>query len=339
MSPDLEAATLAAGTVLTAGVIGSAFVWVVARRRPQVAAVLAPVVLLAAMGSGVLVTTRAMFLSKHDFGVVVIVLAAALPVAIGLGIWLSSTVRRLTQHAAEQRAAADAAAEVEGARRDLVAGVSHDLRTPLAGIRAMAESLEDGVAKDPAHYLSRIRAEVDRMDAMVGSLLDLSRLQSGAQHLRRETVDLHDVVSDSVASARLVGERGGVSVTGAASRPLLVTGDPELLGRALGNLLSNGLRHTPEGGAVDVSALMHPGTSSCSITVTDGCGGIAPETLRKVFDVGFRGESARTPNAGASAGLGLALVREVATAHGGSVSVSNVAAGCRFTLTLPADPS
>ncbi len=344
MSPDLEAATLAAGTVLTAGVIGAAFVWAIARQRPPVAAVLAPVVLLAAMGAGVLVTARAMFLNKHDFGVVVIVLAAALPVAIGLGIWLSSTIRRLTQDAAEQSAAAAAAAEVEGARRDLVAGVSHDLRTPLAGIRAMAESLEDGVAKDPAHYLSRIRAEVDRMDAMVGTLLDLARLQSGGQHLRRETVDLHDIVSDSVASARLVGERTGIAVTGAATRPLLVTGDAELLGRALGNLLSNALRHTPAGGSVDVSARVDPATHSCAITVSDGCGGIDPATLAKVFDVGFRGEAARTPNASASAGLGLALVREVATAHGGTVAVRNVerdhaTEGCRFTLTLPADPS
>lgn len=334
MAPELEAASLALGTVLVTGGAGAAGLWALGRRRPVVAAALAPAMVVAAMAAGVWVTARAMFLSEHDIGVVLIVLGSALPIALGLGTWLAMGMRSLTQRAAEEAAERAAALEVEGARRDLVAGVSHDLRTPLAGIRAMAESLEDGVATDPAHYLARIRAEVDRMDTMVGNLLDLSRLQSGGRTLRHETVDLRDLVSDVVASARIVGEREGVCVTGTAPEPVLVGGDPELLGRAVANLLANAIRHTPSGGAVSVSVAETGGLAR--VSVADACGGIPDDVLPRVFDAGFRGSSARTPTEGASGGLGLALVREVAVAHGGEVSVVNDGPGCRFTLALPA---
>jgi signal transduction histidine kinase len=334
MAPELEAASLALGTVLVTGLAGAAGLWAVARRHPAVAAALAPAMVVAAMGAGIWVTARAMFLSEHDIGVVLIVLVAALPIALALGTWLAMQMRALTQEAAEEAAARTAALEVEKARRDLVAGVSHDLRTPLAGIRAMAESLEDGVAADPAHYLARIRAEVDRMDTMVGNLLDLSRLQSGAQRLRHETVDLRDLVSDVVASARIVGERTGVCVTGTAPQTVVVDGDPELLGRAVANLVSNAVRHTPAGGSVAVSVA--DSTGSATVSVVDACGGIPAEVLPRVFDAGFRGSTARTPAEGASGGLGLALVREVVAAHGGEVGVVNEAPGCRFTMTLPA---
>ncbi len=335
MTPELEAAALAVGTVTVTGVAGAAGLWVACRRHPAVAAALAPAMVVAAMGAGIWVTARAMFLSEHDIGVVLIVLGAALPIALALGTWLAMQMRSLTQEAAEEAAARAAALEVEQARRDLVAGVSHDLRTPLAGIRAMAESLEDGVAADPPHYLARIRTEVDRMDTMVGNLLELSRLQSGGQRLRRETVDLRDLVSDVVASARIVGERDGVCVTGQAPHPVLVAGDTELLGRAVANLLSNAVRHTPAGGSVAVSVDDRDGTGS--VTVADGCGGIPDDDLPRVFDAGFRGSRARTPAEGASGGLGLALVREVVAAHGGEVDVVNEPPGCRFTVRLPQD--
>lgn len=336
MTPEFEAAALAVGTVTVTGVAGAAGLWLVARRHAVVAAALSPAMVVAAMGAGVLVTARAMFLSEHDIGVVLIVLVAALPIALVLGTWLAMQMRSLIQKAADEYAARSAAVEVEQARRDLVAGVSHDLRTPLAGIRAMAESLEDGVAADPPHYLARIRAEVDRMDTMVGNLLDLSRLQSGGQRLRRETVDLRDLVSDVVASARIVGERSGVCVTGSAPAQVLVDGDPELLGRAVANLLANAVRHTPSGGSVTVT--VSGGPDQVAVAVADGCGGIPDDVAAKVFDAGFRGSSARTPAEGASGGLGLALVREIATAHAGSVEVANVGPGCRFTFTVPVTP-
>lgn len=333
MAPELEAATLALATVLVTGVAGAGALWALGRRRPVAAAALAPAMVVAAMGAGVWVTARAMFLSEHDIGVVLIVLGSALPIALGLGTWLAMGMRSLTQRAAEEAAERTAALEVEQARRDLVAGVSHDLRTPLAGIRAMAESLEDGVATDPAHYLARIRAEVDRMDTMVGNLLDLSRLQSGGRQLRHDTVDLRDLVSDIVASARIVGEREGVCVTGTAPDPVLVDGDPQLLGRAVANLLANAVRHTPAGGSVAVTVTGTDGRAR--VSVTDACGGIPDDVLPRVFDAGFRGSSARTPTDGASGGLGLALVREVALAHHGDVTVANEGPGCRFTVSLP----
>jgi signal transduction histidine kinase len=333
MAPEVEAAALAIGTVTITGVAGAAGLWLIARRHPVAAAALAPAMVVAAMGAGVLVTARAMFLSEKDIGVVLIVLAAAIPIALALGTWLAMQMRSLMQEAANESAARAASVEVERARRDLVAGVSHDLRTPLAGIRAMAESLEDGVAADPPHYLARIRAEVDRMDTMVGNLLDLSRLQSGSQGLHRETVDLRDLVSDVVASARIVGERSGVAVSGAAPESVLMDGDPELLSRAVANLVANAVRHTPPGGSVSVTVSGHSGEAE--VAVADACGRIPDDVLPRVFDAGFRGSTARTPAEGASGGLGLALVREIATAHEGHVDVVNVGPGCRFTLTLP----
>ncbi|MEZ5096460.1 MAG: HAMP domain-containing sensor histidine kinase, partial [Nocardioides sp.] len=332
MAPELEAAVVAAGTVAATGALGALAVWRLGRRRPTLAAATGPAVIVVAVAAGVLVTARAMLINQHDVGVIVTALAAALPVALVIGGWLAARLRELAQRAADEAAARATASELEQARRDLVAGVSHDLRTPLAGIRAMAESLEDGVADDPPHYLARIRAEVDRMDTMVGNLLDLSRLQGSGQALRRDPVDLHDLVSDAVASARLVGERSQVCVTGAGDRPLHVTGDGQLISRAVANLLTNAVRHTPAGSSVTVTA--HAVDGAARIEVADGCGGFPRDVLPLVCDAGFRGEAARTPTAGVGAGLGLALVREIALAHCGDVSVANIDGGCRFVMTL-----
>jgi signal transduction histidine kinase len=335
MSPDVEsAARLAVGAVAAVGAVGAGGVLLIGRRLPGLAAVLTPLVVLAATGAGVLATAKKMELTEENASsLVTVVLIAVLPIAGLVGWWMANSIGRLSRQAADEVAARQAAAQIEMARRDLVAGVSHDLRTPLAGIRAMAESLEDGVAQDPPHYLARIRVEVDRMDAMVRNLLELSRLQAGRSRLRQEPVDLYDLVSDTVASARLVGERASVSVTGSAPNPLVVTGDPELLARGVSNLVSNAVRHTPAGGVVTVDGRVVG--SSIELSVEDECGGIDPVHLSRVFEAGFRGPEARTPGEDVGAGLGLALVSEICSAHGGRISVSNVAGGCRFVVDLP----
>lgn len=253
MTPELDAALLTASTVAGVGLAGAGVVAAVARRSAPWAVALVPVVMIAAIASGVGITTYAMFISEHDMGILVVVLAAALPVALVLGLWLSTITRRLLRRAVEESAARNAAAEMETKRRQLVAGVSHDLRTPLAGIGALAEAIEDGVAEDPPAALRQIRTEVDRLDAMVSDLLALAHLQSGAP-LEQAPVDLRDLVSDALAGGRALASGAEVSVDAEAPPGLVVQGDARELSRVLDNLVSNAVRHTVSGGRVHIRA-------------------------------------------------------------------------------------
>nr|WP_231126617.1 HAMP domain-containing sensor histidine kinase [Motilibacter aurantiacus] len=239
---------------------------------------------------------------------------------------LEQSARRLGEAAARERA-------LEAARRDLVASVSHDLRTPLAGLRALVEALEDGLAEDPTPYVKSMRVEVDWLSRMVADLFELSRLQAGRTARRTDSLPVHDLVSDTIASAQPMAQALDVSLAGSAPPSLMVTGDAAALMRALANLVANAVRYTPAGGRVFVEAEQRGETAA--ISVSDTCGGIPAAHLPRVFDVGFRGDPARTPGADAGAGLGLAIVKGIAEAHGGTVSAANAADGCCFTLLLP----
>jgi signal transduction histidine kinase len=225
---------------------------------------------------------------------------------------------------------------LESARRELVSWVSHDLRTPLAGLRAMAEALEDGVVDDPTQYYKQIGASVDRLSGMVDDLFDLSRIQAGAFSRHAETINLDDLASDCIAALTPLASARGVSLTGQAGGGTLISGNGAELNRALTNLIANAIRHTRTDGSVRVTVT--PGDAAVEVSVTDQCGGIPVEDLGRVFDVGFRGESARTPRPTESvgAGLGLAITRGIVEAHGGSVDVENLADGCSFRMRLPA---
>jgi signal transduction histidine kinase len=228
---------------------------------------------------------------------------------------------------------------LESSRRELVAWVSHDLRTPLAGLRAMAEALEDGVAASPERYHKQIRVEVDRLAGMVDDLFEISRLQAGAPSSRTERVSLDDLVSDCVAALEPVAGLQGVRLIGRATEAAEVVGNGAELNRALTNLLVNAIRHTAPDGTVEITvrAAGGPASPAAEVTVRDECGGIAPDDLARVFEVGFRGEPARTPQPGlgGGAGLGLAITRGIVSAHDGSVEVRNASGGCTFTVRLP----
>ncbi len=225
---------------------------------------------------------------------------------------------------------------LESARRELVSWVSHDLRTPLAGLRAMAEALEDGLVDDPDACYKQIAVSVDRLNGMVDDLFNLSRIQAGhATHLV-ETIPLADLVSDSLAALGPLAGAQQVSLRGSAQGPATVRGDAGQLDRALTNLIANGIRHTRVGGTVEVTVSRSGGHAEVSIA--DECGGIPEQDLPRIFDVGFRGESARTAYSGdgtAGAGLGLAITRGIVAAHDGTVQVANTATGCRFRVLLP----
>jgi len=333
VSPELQTVLLAAVTAAVVGAAGTLLVVATARRSVRAASVVTPLVAVASVAVGVLVSARAMFLSSHDLTAVLLVLAATVPVALAFGVVLARRVRALDRRAAEETAARARDREVEASRREMVAWVSHDLRSPLAGIRAMAESLEDGVVDDPARYHARIRVEADRMAAMVDDLLMLSRIQSGALRLSRDQVDVADLVSDALASVQPVADDAGVRLEGSADGQVTVDADVGQLSRALTNLVVNAVRHTPPDGTVAVAARRD--RDSAVLTVQDRCGGIPDADLTRVFEPGWRGSQARTPGR-AGAGLGLAIVQGLVEAHGGSVGVANVPGGCRFEVRLPA---
>ncbi|MBG0814262.1 sensor histidine kinase KdpD [Planomonospora sp. ID82291] len=254
-----------------------------------------------------------------------------LPVELGtIAAALDEAYRRIRTGRERERA-------LEGARRELVAWVSHDLRTPLAGMRAMAEALEDGVVADPEtvnRYHAQIRLEVDRLSGMVDDLFELSRIHAGALRLSRRRIGLGDLVADALAAVEPLARAKGVRLTGAVDPAVPVQADAGELSRALRNLVVNAIRHTPADGTVSVRATAEGGLARLS--VADCCGGIPEQDLPRVFDVAFRGEAARSPRGdGAGAGLGLAIARGIVEAHEGAIGVVNTGPGCRFEIRLP----
>lgn len=221
---------------------------------------------------------------------------------------------------------------LETSRRELVAWISHDLRTPLAGMRAMAEALADGVADDPSAYHARLRVEVDRLSVMVGDLFELSRIQAGRLPLALTRISAYDLVGDVLAGAEMLAREHGVRLVGEVSDAMPLEVDRHEMTRALANLLVNAIHRTPADGTVIVAARRE--ADRVVLAVTDGCGGIPAEDMPKVFDTGWRGTGALCPPGGA--GLGLAIVRAITEAHSGRAAVHNVAGGCSFELVLPA---
>lgn len=252
-----------------------------------------------------------------------------------LGVELETTRESLRLSRERERS-------LEQSRRELVAFMSHDLRTPLAGLRALAEGLEDGVIEDQGAALLQMRQTVDRMNGLVGDLFELSRLNAGPARPPEvrgplSLVELaYDVVGEAHEHARQRRVELVLDLADDADR-LAVHGNGDELARALSNLVANAVRHTRAQGKVRVSARRAP-DGRAQLAVTDGCGGIKDGDLARVFEIGWRGEPERgTRDAGA--GLGLAIARGVVESHAGSISVANVAGGCRFDVDLPAQTS
>ncbi|MFI9233152.1 sensor histidine kinase [Streptomyces rimosus] len=372
MNDFLVILALAALGAVAAGLPAAAAVRVLRRRSVALSLFAAGALAVVTMAAGTVAVAQAMFLSAHDLGVVMAVVAVSglvsLAAALLFGRRIAAGSRQLAEAArtvgseggfaapaepptSELATLAEALEEtsarlararereraLDAARRDLIAGISHDLRTPLAGLRAMAEALEDGVVRgaDAARYHARIRVEVDRLAGMVDDLFELSRIQAGALTLTPSRVSVFDLVDDALAGARPLAAAGGVRLVdgGVAAVPVRV--DAQQITRVLGNLLVNAIRATPDGGTVAVEARRAGGR--VVLAVEDGCGGIPEADLPRVFDTGWRGAPARTPRAdgGSGAGLGLAIVRGIVEAHAGRASVRNTERGCRFEVELP----
>ncbi|WUI08655.1 HAMP domain-containing histidine kinase [Micromonospora sp. NBC_00421] len=326
---------LAAGGVV--GLAGAGMLRLLRGRSILVHVLVLLTVTVLAVVVGVATVAQAMFLSPHDLWVVLVTVSASAVISLAVGAVFGS---RLAASAVWAQAARDRERRLEAGRRELVAWVSHDLRTPLAGLRAMAEALEDRIIDDPAtvaEYHRRIRVESDRMAQLVDDLFELSRIHAGALRLVPTTVPLRDIVSDAIAGvAPLAAGRKIRLVAADSGWPSVRAGERELA-RVVSNLLINSVRYTPEDGTVHIAAGHE--RDSVWLAVSDTCGGIPEQDLDRVFDVAFRGERARTPGtagSGGGGGLGLAIVRGLVEAHGGRVDVRNTVRGCQFEVRLPA---
>ena len=372
--PPVDAITLVGisfGVSLVVGLVGA--VLLARGRSLRLARQAVVVVLVGVAGTmlGAAVAAKAMFVSAHDLKALFVILAGAGVVAVLGALHLGHEVDRasrtlgeitrrvgdeqgddptpvapapeeLTRLAHEldtmrQRLNEARAREqrVEQSRRELIAWVSHDLRTPLAGILAMVEALNDGVVDDGetvARYLATIQREADRLAGLVDDLFELSRIQADALRLSFEPIAVAELVSDALASAQVTAERKGVQLQGhvlddAGVADLSI---PEM-GRVLRNLLENAIRHTPTGGTITIEVVGR--ADAVEVTVADGCGGIPANDLDRVFELAYRGDTARSPGGGG--GLGLAIAKGLVEAHQGAISVRNETGGCCFIVRLP----
>ena len=236
--------------------------------------------------------------------------------------------------AGQVEAMVDRLARTEAARNDLVAAVSHDLRTPITSLRLLVEALDDDIVDeaDRAAYLAKLRTHVRALGAMIDDLFELSRLQAGELRWTMEQVRLADLVAETVEA---------MAHDGAARLVIDVPGDlaparaaPEQIQRVLFNLIQNAIRHTPADGSVTVRAVL-AGGEGVQVEVADTGAGISDADRDRVFDAFFQGGAGAARTNG-SAGLGLAISRAIVEAHGGRIWVEPCAVGTTVRFTLPA---
>jgi signal transduction histidine kinase len=235
------------------------------------------------------------------------------------------------------RAQAAARDQSDSARRDLVAAVSHDLRTPITSLRLLAEALDDDIVVDwetRRGYLARMRVHIKALSSLIDDLFELSRLEAGDISWSLERVSVGELVGETVEAMRVEAEAKGVAVLASVTEGLSpARANPEKLQRVLFNLIQNAIRHTPADGSVVVRA--QPVDSGIEVEISDSGDGIAPEERDQVFAAFYRGgaDAART---GDGAGLGLAISRAIVEAHGGHIWLADSSLGTSVRFSLPA---
>jgi two-component system sensor histidine kinase SenX3 len=235
------------------------------------------------------------------------------------------------------------ARRVEAVRRDFVASISHELKTPVGGLRLLAESVRDA-ADDPdaaRRFADRIVHEADRLSDLVRDLLDLSRLQGGEPLPEPTAVPVCLLAQDAVDRVRVAAESAGIDITVGDCADLQIWGDERSLRTALVNLLDNALTYSSPGTRIAVavrSATSH-GRAEVEISVTDQGTGISPGDLDRIFERFYRADPARSRRTGGT-GLGLAIAKHAVENAGGRVTVwSQLGTGSTFTMHLPAPPA
>ena len=338
------------------------------RYKMALAGVLGSVVALV----NVLVTALLMFFSTHDLTLLVVLTLFSLIVSLffsfAVARSITSSIEKLSEGALQladgdlsarvSAASKDEVAglanalntmaeeleksfcrqgELEQARKDLIASVSHDLRTPLASMRAMVEAISDGVVSDQAtilRYASTLKSEVEHLSTLIDDLFELSRLDSGTIELQLRPSSIEEILDSFLdgMKAQISGRSLNLqSKLEGDIEPVLV--DPHKIQRVLYNLIQNAIRHTPADGTIVVEA--QDTGQMVRIDVADTGQGIPEDDLDKVFDRFYRGEKSRSREYGGT-GLGLAIARGIVESHGGRIWVeSRPGTGSRFSFSLP----
>ena len=320
----------------------------------------------------VYVTAKMMFASQHDLLLAIVLLVFASGIAMSVGFFLSEgltdriwevgraaervaggeldtrvVVRGRDEMAGLAAAFNDMAArlqtseqkqrEVEALRRDLIAWVGHDLRTPLTSVRAILEALSDGLVEDPQsvqRYLRTAQGDIRSLSQLIDDLFELAQIDAGGLTLDLQPNSLGDLISDTIESFTEPARRQQVALSGEVERgvdPVLI--DAPRVGRVLSNLVSNALRHTPPAGAVSLRCWREG--RLVWIEVSDTGEGIPSDVLPHVFERFYRGEKSRSRATG-GAGLGLAIAQGIVEAHGGTIRAeSNLGQGARFLIQFP----
>jgi signal transduction histidine kinase len=380
-SKDLQDLTLfllvSGGASILLGAIG--FRLGLGTRLPSLAITLALVYLVGAavVGVNVFYTAANMFLSKeHDLPLLTVLLVFSAVISLFFAVFLAqSMVSRLRELLAVSKQVAEGdltarvhmsssdeigklgvefnsmveqlqvgqeqRARLEASRRDLIAAVSHDLRTPLASMRAMVEALNDGVVTDPqtvSRYLHTIQSETQHLTSLIDDLFELSQIDAGALRLHLEPTSIEDLVSDALESMRAQADKKNVHLQGhVEGAPPRVPLDATRMQRVLYNLIQNAIRHTPNDGTITLTVRGAP--DRVELTVADSGEGIPVGDLPHVFDRFYRGERARTRDKhepGPGAGLGLAIAKGIVEAHGGTIrAASQPGEGAAFYVVLP----
>ncbi len=326
-------------TLVAAGAVagmGGLLTLTATRRSITMATLLAPIVVVAAFAAGSWIGLRTMAI-KADPMVPTMILGISAVVAVAVGGLLAVQVQRAGDKAAELLVAERRQRDVEQGRLELITWMSHDLRTPLAGIRAMGEAIEDGVAADPRRYARRIVAESVRTARMVDDLLDLAGLHTAGLRGGTERVVVGDLVSDLVPGLQALADERRLTLAATADPGAEVVGDARLLSRVVQNLVGNALDYSRPGGTVALGVQAASGI--VRLSVADACAGIPDADLARVFDPGWRADPARTRSCregSTGAGIGLTIVKAVTEAHGGQVSLTNTPTGCLAIVELPA---
>ena len=333
------------------------------RLLPTVRLQLAGLALLAVVLplGGVLASGWVMFHMPDDAKILAVSSAAALSAVVAallLARWILAPIDRLRAASAElatgrlsARAPEQGPAELAEmggafnamagsierlfeARRELVAWASHDLRTPLASMRAMLDAMEDGLA-DPAEYLPLLNERVHALSGLVDDLFELARIDAGVLTVHVEKSDLGPVVGSCVRSFEAQARAKRISLDSRLAEVPQVLCAPDKVERVLHNLLTNALRHTPSDGAIAV--VVSPGAAEVTVAVEDTGEGVGEDADERIFERFWRGESSRTSP---GSGLGLAIARALVEAQGGRIWAENRReGGARVAFTLPAAAS
>ncbi len=321
-------------------------------------------------------TARLMFINSHDLALATLLLLFASSISVLFGVFIAGSATQVLRdlvQGAERLGRGDFSTRIEAvgedevaqlaksfnemvhrletadasekaleeARRNLIAWASHDLRTPLASLRAMLDALADGVVTDEAtiqRYLQQSQVEIERMSRLINDLFELAQLDAGSLELQGEAASLSDLISDTLERFTARARQAGILLK-AAAQPEIdpVWMAPDKIERVLNNLLENALRHTPAGGEISLQAGMENG--DVHVSVSDSGLGIPEEDLPRIFDRFFRGEKSRTRQGYESggSGLGLAIARGIVEAHGGNIWAHNntPGPGSVFHFTLP----